>query len=129
MAGTSPAMTERGNYFQPAALLHAACSVLWVFSHCVIDWVSLSLILLFMQVQYFSTTSFFAPSFLLSSTHWLIHFTSSVVAATAALLENAEAASRSAKLIDFIGPIPSGCCAALRRQTGPDRLDWQATLR
>src|SRR5256885_383479 len=95
-------------YFHPASLLHAACSVLWVFSHCVIDWVSLSLILLFMQVQYFSTTSFFAPSFLLSSTHRLIHFTSSAVAASAALPEKAEAVSRSAKLIDFMGPIPAG---------------------
>src|SRR6185369_16726097 len=69
-------------YFHPASLLHAACSRGWLFSHCVIDWVSLSLILLFMQVQYFSTTSFFAPSFLLSSTQRLIHFTSSVVAAS-----------------------------------------------
>src|SRR5882757_3662587 len=33
------------------ALRSATC----VFSHCVIDWVSLSVILLFMQVQYFST--------------------------------------------------------------------------
>ena len=70
-------MTERGNYFQPAALLHAACSVLWVFSHWVIDWVSLSLILPFMQVQYFVITSTAAFSSLLSVTHCETHFTSS----------------------------------------------------
>src|SRR4051794_39048010 len=72
-------------YFQPASRLQAFCSRSWVFSHCVIERVSLLSILLFMQVQYFSSTSCFAPSFLLSLTHWLIHFTSSVVAARAGL--------------------------------------------
>ena len=53
-----PACGERGitlggaGQRQPASLSQACRSVTWDFSHWVIDWVSLSLILLFMQVQY-----------------------------------------------------------------------------
>ena len=42
-------------YFQPASLSQAARSCGWLFSHWVMDCVSSLLILLFMQVQYFST--------------------------------------------------------------------------
>ena len=51
-------------YFQPASASQALRSAAWVFSQSVIDCVSLSLILLFMQVQYFSTTSSAAPPLL-----------------------------------------------------------------
>jgi hypothetical protein len=41
------------SYLQPASLSHALRSTTCVFSHCVIDWVSSLLILLFMHMQYF----------------------------------------------------------------------------
>jgi hypothetical protein len=41
------------SYLQPASLSHVLRSATCVFSHCVIDWVSSLLILLFMHVQYF----------------------------------------------------------------------------
>src|SRR5512135_3048373 len=43
--------------FQPASLSQASRSDSWLFSHCVMERVSYSSNLLFMQVQYFSTTS------------------------------------------------------------------------
>src|SRR5262249_33574425 len=61
----------------PASLSHASRSALWVFSHWVIDWVSLSSILLFMHVQYLVMTSTGTLAFLLSLTHCAIHFASS----------------------------------------------------
>jgi hypothetical protein len=87
MAGARPAIAwhvVRGaGYFQPDSLSQAARSAGCDFSHVEIDWVSLSLILLFMQVQYFRMMASDALP-LLSATHRLIHFTSSVVAAKAA---------------------------------------------
>jgi hypothetical protein len=87
MAGARPAIAchvDRGaGYFQPDSLSQAARSAGCDFSQVEIDWVSFSLILLFMQVQYFRMmASDVLP--LLSATHRLIHFTSSVVAAKAA---------------------------------------------
>lgn len=64
---------DRRDHFQPDSLSQAARSCGWLFSHYVTDWVSLSSNLLFMQVQYLSTTSSVAPP-LLSLTHRLIHF-------------------------------------------------------
>ena len=73
-------------------------SATWVFSHCVIDCVSLLLILLFMQVQYFSTTAADASP-LLSATHWLIHLTSSVVTAFAVVVVIDSAASSTSIVV------------------------------
>src|SRR5258708_10230912 len=64
---------------QPASLLQASCALGLAFSHCVIERVSLFDILLFMQVQYLSTTGADWPSSLLSDTQAVIHFVSSAL--------------------------------------------------
>src|SRR3954454_22668050 len=64
---------------QPASLLQASCAFGLAFSHCVIERVSLFDILLFMQVQYLSTTGALWPSSLLSDTHTVIHLVSSAL--------------------------------------------------
>src|SRR5579872_5485928 len=86
-----PALSD---YFQPASASQALRSVAWVFSHWVIDWVSLSLILLFMQVQYLVITSTVAFSFLLSWTHWDTHLASSGPASTGVVVRIAAAHSK-----------------------------------
>jgi hypothetical protein len=93
---------QLSGYLQPASRSHSLRSLTWVFSQEVIDWVSFSLILLFMQVQYLSTTSRDAPSSLLSLRHRLIHLTSSVVAAKATLAVKPMAASAIAKAANFM---------------------------
>src|SRR5579872_4212899 len=85
---------RRYRYFQPASASQALRSVAWVFSHWVIDWVSLSLILLFMQVQYLVITSAVAFSFLLSWTHWDTHLASSGPASTGVVVRIAAAHSK-----------------------------------
>src|SRR5262245_10398934 len=99
-AQTHPAEGPRPTS-SPLSASHALRSATWFFSHCVIDCVSLSLILLFMQVQYFSTTSSAAPP-LLSETHWLIHLTSSVVAAPALAAANAQSAAIRMANVSFM---------------------------
>src|SRR5262249_11857297 len=96
------------SYFQPDALSHAARSAGWLFSHCVMDCVSLLSIFSFMQMQYLRTISAPAPP-LLSLMHWLIHLRSSAFicwpkAAVAASME--PSASRTA-VVRFIaiGPL------------------------
>src|SRR5712691_7751326 len=88
-------------YFHPDSLSQALRSVSWVFSHWVIDRVSSSLILLFMQVQYFRITASDAPP-LLSFTQALIHLTSSVVAAKAAVPVRQTLASRRPAALVFM---------------------------
>src|SRR5262249_20284785 len=68
----------RGGYFQPDSLSQALRSSGWVFSHWVMDLVSLSSIFSFMHMQYLRMTPSAAPP-LLSAMHWLIHFTSSLL--------------------------------------------------
>src|SRR3972149_4244086 len=97
----------RRRYFQPDSLSQALRSATWVFSHWVMDWVSLSLILLFMQVQYFRITASAAAP-LLSFTHALIHLTSSVVAAKAAAVVTQTAASARTAAIVFMARLPDG---------------------
>src|SRR5271169_6474967 len=66
-------------YFQPDAWSQARRAAGLAFSHCVIERVSLSSILLFMQTQYLRTMSWLTLASLLSRRHWLTHLTSSVV--------------------------------------------------
>ena len=72
-----PGGTLRCNERQPASRLQASRARGLAFSHVLMERVSLESIFSFMQTQYLRTTSALAPSFLLSSMHWLIHFTSS----------------------------------------------------
>src|SRR5665213_2262724 len=107
------------DYFQPDSLSQALRSATWVFSHWVMDWVSLLSILLFMQVQYFRITAS-AASPLLSLTQALIHLTSSVVAAKAVLLATNDAAITRATAI-FIRRLRKD--KGLVRSVGGKRLD------